>query len=66
MVKVIGMFTTGTVPGLNLALRKPEIAALSSDGWPVLLAMLTLVTLPLGETFTRATPLPVRRARLAS
>jgi hypothetical protein len=65
-VNVIGILTLGTVPGLNLALRKAEVAALSRIGLPVLAPMLASVTLPSELTDTTMVPLPVILDRLAS
>ena len=45
---MIGILTLGTVPGLNRALRKAEVAALSRIGLPVLAPMVAPVTLPSG------------------
>jgi len=60
MVKVMGILTLETVPGLNRHCRKALVAALSNIGFPMLCAMDALVTLPLpGSTCTTQTPLPV-------
>ena len=59
MVKVIGILTLETVPGLNRHCRKALVAALSNIGFPMLCAMEALDTLPLGATSTTHTPLPV-------
>ena len=42
MVKVIGIFTLETVPGLNRHRRKALVAALSRIGFPMLCAMVAL------------------------
>ena len=47
-VKVIGILTVETVPGLNRQLLKCASAALSRMGLPILCPMLASVTLPLG------------------
>jgi hypothetical protein len=65
-VKVIGILTLGAVPGLNLALRKAEVAALSRIGLPVLAPILASVTLPSEPTETTIVPLPVILDLLAS
>jgi hypothetical protein len=60
MVKVMGMLTLETVPGLNRHCRKALVAALSRIGLPVLDETVALVTLPLAEsTVATITPLPV-------
>ena len=66
MVKVIGILTLETVPGLNRHCRNALVAALSRMGLPVLCETEALVTLPLpGSTSTTITPLPtVMCARL--
>jgi len=67
MVKVMGVRTLETVPGLKRHLRKAAVAALSRIGLPVLCAMSALVTLPLpGSTVITQTPLPVVLERRAS
>jgi hypothetical protein len=67
MVKVIGILTLETVPGLNRHCRNALTAALSSMGLPMLEATDALVTLPLAEsTSTVITPLPVMRRERAS
>lgn len=67
MVKVMGVRTLETVPGLNRHLRKALVAALSRIGLPVLCAISALVTLPLlGSTVITQTPLPVILERRAS
>jgi hypothetical protein len=67
MVKVIGILTLDTVPGLNRHCRNALTAALSSIGLPMLDATEALVTLPLAEsTSTTMTPLPVIRRERAS
>jgi hypothetical protein len=67
MVKVIGILTLETVPGLNRHCRKALVAALSNIGFPMLCAMEAPVTLPLPEsTVTTQTPLPVTRRERAS
>ena len=47
MVKVMGMLTLETVPGLNRHCRNALVAALSRIGLPVLDETLQLLTLPL-------------------
>jgi hypothetical protein len=60
MVKVMGMLTLETVPGLNRHCRKALVAAVSRIGLPVLCETVALVTLPLAEsTMATTTPLPV-------
>jgi hypothetical protein len=60
MVKVMGMLTFETVPGLNRHCRNALVAALSRIGLPVLCETLALVTLPLAaSTVATITPLPV-------
>jgi hypothetical protein len=60
MVKVMGMLTLETVPGLNRHCRNALVAALSSIGLPVLEETVALVTLPLAaSTVATITPLPV-------
>jgi hypothetical protein len=60
MVKVIGILTLDTVPGLNRHCRNARRASLSSMGLPMLCDTEALVTLPLAEsTSTVITPLPV-------
>jgi hypothetical protein len=67
MVKVMGILTFETVPGLNRHCRKALTAALSNIGLPMLCAMVALVTLPLpGSTSATQTPLPVMRRERAS
>ena len=67
MVKVIGMFTLDTVPGLNRHDRNAVVAALSSIGLPVLEETLQPLTLPLPEsTLQTITPLPVTCRERAS
>ena len=67
MVKVIGILTLETVPGLNRHCRNALVAALSRMGLPVLCATEQLVTLPLpGSTSTTMTPLPVMCRERAS
>jgi len=62
MVKVMGILTFETVPGLNRHCRKALTAALSNIGLPMLWAMVALVTFPLAEsTSATQTPLPVMR-----
>ena len=50
MVKVMGMLTLETVPGLNRHCRNALVAALSRIGLPVLDETLQLVTLPLPDS----------------
>src|SRR5215831_11613954 len=60
MVKVMGILTLETVPGLNRHCRNALVAALSRMGLPMLCETEALVTLPLPEsTSTVITPLPV-------
>ena len=60
MVKVIGIFTLETVPGLNFHRRNALTAELSRIGLPMLTAMVASFTLPLpASTVTTQTPLPV-------
>jgi hypothetical protein len=67
MVKVIGILTLETVPGLNRHCRNALTAALSSMGLPVLCATEALVVLPLAEsTSATITPLPVTCRERAS
>ena len=67
MVKVMGMLTLETVPGLNRHCRNAVVAALSRIGLPVLAETVALVTLPLAaSTVATITPLPVTRRDRAS
>src|SRR5437867_1995756 len=67
MVKVMGMLTLETVPGLNRHCRKALVAALSRMELPVLLETEALVTLPLAaSTSATITPLPVTCRERAS
>lgn len=67
MVKVMGMRTLETVPGLNRHCRNALVAAPSSMGLPMLCVTEALVTLPLAEsTSTVITPLPVTCRERAS
>jgi hypothetical protein len=67
MVKVMGMLTLETVPGLNRHCRKALVAALSRIGLPVLDETLQLLTLPLPESTEQTiTPLPVTCRERAS
>src|SRR2546429_3537620 len=67
MVKVMGMLTLETVPGLNRHCRKALVAALSSMGLPVVCETEALVTLPLAaSTCATITPLPVTCRERAS
>ena len=67
MVKVMGMLTLETVPGLNRQLRNALVAELSRIGLPVLDETLQLLTLPLPEsTVQTITPLPVTCRERAS
>ena len=67
MVKVMGMLTLETVPGLNRHCRKALVAAPSRIGLPVLDETLQLETLPLPESTEQTiTPLPVTRRERAS
>ena len=60
MVKVIGIFTFETVPGLNRQRLNALTAELSRRGLPILWAIVASVTLPLAvSTETTQTPLPV-------
>jgi hypothetical protein len=67
MVKVMGILTLETVPGLNRHCRNALVAALSRMGLPMLEVTEALVTLPLAEsTSTVITPLPVMCRERAS
>src|SRR6476619_4940057 len=67
MVKVMGMLTLETVPGLNRHDRNALVAALSRIGLPVLDETLQLLTLPLPESTEQTiTPLPVTCRERAS
>ena len=67
MVKVMGMLTLESVPGLNRHCRNALVAALSRIGLPVLDESLQLVTLPLPESTEQTiTPLPVTCRERAS
>ena len=67
MVKVMGMLTLETVPGLNRHCRNALVAALSRIGLPVLCETEALVTLPLAaSTWATITPLPVTCRERAS
>ena len=67
MVKVMGMLTLETVPGLNRHCRNALVAALSRMGLPVLCDTEQLVTLPLpASTWATITPLPVTCRERAS
>jgi cellulose biosynthesis protein BcsQ len=67
MVKVMGMLTLDTVPGLNRHSRNALVAAPSRIGLPVLCETLQLPTLPLPEsTVQTITPLPVTCRERAS
>ena len=60
MVKVMGILTWESVPGLNRHCRKALVAALSRIELPVLEDTLQPVTLPLPDsTVQTITPLPV-------
>ena len=60
MVKVIGIRTFETVPGLNRQRLNALTAELSRMGLPILWAIVASVTLPLPvSTVTTQTPLPV-------
>ena len=60
MVKVIGILTFETDPGLNRHRRKALSAELSKIGLPILCAMVASVTAPLPvSTVTTQIPLPV-------
>lgn len=55
-----GQVTVETEPGLKRHRLNPAIAALSRNALPVLVDMVTSVTLPLpGSTRITTTPLPV-------
>jgi len=67
MVKVMGMLTLETVPGLNRHSRNALVAALSRIGLPVLDETEQLVTLPLpASTEQTIVPLPVTCRERAS
>ena len=67
MVKVMGILTFETVPGLNRHCRNALTAALSSIGFPTLCDIEALVTFPLaGSTMATQTPLPVMWRERAS
>ena len=67
MVKVMGIFTLETVPGLNRHCLNALTAALSKIPLPMLCDMEALVTFPLGvSTSTTQTPLPVMLCERAS
>ena len=67
MVKVMGMLTLETVPGLNRHCRKALVAAVSRIELPVLCETVAPVTLPLAEsTVATITPLPVTCRERAS
>ena len=67
MVKVMGIRTRETLPGLNRHLRNALKVELSRAELPVLCAMVASVTLPLAvSTVTTQTPLPVTCWRRAS
>ena len=67
MVKVIGMLTFESVPGLNRHCLNAVVAALSRIGLPVLDETLQLLTLPLPESTEQTiTPLPVTCRERAS
>ena len=67
MVKVMGMLTLETVPGLNRHCRNALVAALSRIGLPVLDETVALVTFPLAaSTVATITPLPVTCRERAS
>ena len=53
MVKVMGILTLDTEPGLNLQRRKVLTAASSSIEFPMLCVTLALVTLPLAASTSR-------------
>ena len=60
MVKVIGILTLETVPGLNRQRLKALTAELSRSGFPMLCAIVASVTFPVPvSTVTTQTPLPV-------
>jgi len=67
MVKVMGILTLESVPGLNRHCRNALVAALSRIGLPVLDETLQLLTLPLPESTEQTiTPLPVTCRERAS
>src|SRR2546430_14307704 len=67
MVKVMGILTLETVPGLNRHCRNALVAALSRMGLPVLCATEALGTVPLAaSTWATITPLPVTCRERAS
>jgi hypothetical protein len=67
MVKVMGMLTLESVPGLNRHCRNALVAALSRIELPVLDETLQLLTLPLPESTEQTiTPLPVTCRERAS
>ena len=67
MVKVMGMLTLETVPGLNRHCRNALVAALSRIEFPVLDETLHPLTLPLPDsTVQTITPLPVTCRERAS
>src|SRR6266513_1574068 len=67
MVKVIGILTFETDPGLNRHRRKALTAELSKIGLPILCAILASVTEPLAvSTVTTQIPLPVMWRERAS
>ena len=67
MVKVIGIRTFETVPGLKRHRRNALTVALSRIAFPVLDAIEASVTEPLpASTVTTQTPLPVILLRFAS
>ena len=67
MVKVMGMLTLETVPGLNRHCRNALVAALSRIEFPVLDETEQLLTLPLPESTEQTiTPLPVTCRERAS
>ena len=67
MVKVMGMLTLETVPGLNRHCRNALVAALSRMGLPVLDETEQPPTLPLpASTVQTITPLPVTCRERAS
>ena len=66
IVKVMGIRTFETVPGLNRHCLNALTAALSNIGLPMLCAIVASVTLPLpGSTDATQTPLPVMRRERA-
>jgi hypothetical protein len=66
-VKVMGILTLETVPGLNLHLWNVLTAASSSMELPMLCVTRAAVTLPLpGSTSTVITPLPMSLCARAS